>query len=302
MKSLKPSLPMDPMLFSRRQMIRNAAVIAGLATLSPWWEVFGATNQRKYRISACDWSIGKTSSVEAMELAGRIGLDGVQVSLGTVANNMHLRLPEVQQAYKQAAQKHGVKISSLAIGELNQVPYKSEPITEEWVSDSIDVARALDCKVVLLAFFNKGDLKGDAAGTREVIRRLKKVAPKAEKAGIILGIESWLSADEHLDILREVGSKNVRVYYDVANSSQMGYDIYEELRRLGKEYLCEIHAKENGLLLGQGKIDFARVKTILDEIRYPGWVIIEGARPPGADLLQSYLANNRFLRSVLNKA
>ncbi|RDC61610.1 sugar phosphate isomerase/epimerase family protein [Adhaeribacter pallidiroseus] len=289
-------------LFTRRQLIKRSALVAGLVTIAPWWTLLSAGKLKKYKISTCDWSIDKGSKVEAMALAKKIGLDGVQVSLGTVENNMHLRLPEIQKAYKEAAKKYGVQVSSLAIGELNNVPYKSEPITEEWVSDSIDVAQAMGCKVILLAFFHKGDLRGDKAGVQEVIRRLKKVAPKAEKAGIILGIESWLSAQEHLDIIQAVGSKNVRVYYDVANSTQMGYNIYEEMSQLGKEYICEVHAKENGYLLGQGKVDFVRVKKILDDMDYEGWVIIEGAVPEGADPFQSYVANNKYLRSVLNKA
>lgn len=289
-------------LYSRRYMMKSTAALAGLGMLNPCLSVFAADSRRPYRISACDWSIDKRNEVEALALAKKIGLDGVQVSLGSVENNMHLRQPEVQQAYKEAARKHGVQVSSLAIGELNNVPYKSEPETEEWVSDSIDVAQAMGCKVILLAFFSKGDLKGDEAGQQEVMRRLKKVAPKAEKAGVILGIESWLSADEHLKMIDAIGSENVRVYYDVANSHKMGYDIYEEMTRLGKEYICEVHAKENGYLLGQGKVDFERVKNILDDMSYDGWVIIEGAVPEGADLFTSYVANNKYLRSVLNEA
>lgn len=286
---------------SRRQILKSSVALAGLATLSPWHRILTSNNaKRKFSIGACDWSIGKQNEVEAMALAKKIGLDGVQVSLGNVENNLHLRRKEIQQAYKQAAKKHGVQVSSLAIGELNKVPYKSEPVTEEWVSDSIDVAKAMDCEVILVAFFGKGDLKGDEAGIKEVKRRLKKVAPKAEKAGVILGLESWLSADEHLDIIHAVGSENVRVYYDVANSHKMGYDIYEEMTRLGKEYICEVHAKENGYLLGQGKIDFERVKNILDDINYDGWVIIEGARQEGTELVEDYMANNRYIRSVLN--
>ena len=287
-------------LYSRRHMLKSTITLAGLISLNPALKTFAIDFKNAYRVSACDWSIGKHSDIGAVELAGSIGLDGVQVSLGNVENKMHLRQKKVQKAYQNAAKKHGVKISSLAIGELNNVPYKSAPETEVWVSDSIDVAKAMGCKVILLAFFGNGDLKGDKAGTKEVIRRLKKVAPKAEKAGVILGIESWLSADEHLEIIDAVGSENVRVYYDVANSHQMGYDIYEEMRQLGNEYICEIHAKENGYLLGEGKVDFVKIKNILDDIGYDGWVIIEGAVPQGSDLIESYKANNKYLRSVLN--
>lgn len=287
--------------YSRRHVLKRTVALAGITAVLPVWNTFAFDSKKRYKISACDWSIGMHSNVEAMTLAEKIGLDGVQVSLGNVKNDMHLRQKEVQKAYQQAAKKNRVKVSSLAIGELNNIPYKSAPETEMWVSDSIDVARAMGCKVVLLAFFGEGDLKGDKEGTTEVIRRLKKVAPKAEKEGVILGIESWLSADEHLEIIDAVGSENVRVYYDVANSHQMGYDIYEEIARLGKKYICEVHAKENGHLLGQGKVDFERVKSLLDEIDYDGWVIIEGAVPKGADLLESYITNNRYLRSVLNQ-
>jgi sugar phosphate isomerase/epimerase len=286
---------------SRRQALKSSAALLGLTTVSPGWVAALNHRQAPYPIGVCDWSIDQLGEVEALAFAEKIGLDGVQVSLGTLANDMHLRQPEVQQAYREAAQKHNVRIPSLAIGELNQVPYKSEPQTEAWVRDSIDVAQAMGCPIVLLAFFSKGDLKGDEAGQQEVIRRLRKVAPRAEEAGVTLGIESWLSADEHLAIIEAVGSSNVRVYYDVANSHKMGYDIYEEMARLGSEYICEVHMKENGRLLGQGGINFTRVGQILDDMNYQGWVIIEGAWPGGMDLLETYKANNQYLRKVINR-
>ena len=300
--------------YSRRQVLKASAALAGLAmgtpsigtpAATPLWNLFAAEptgrhSEPDYRVGACDWSIGKHSDVEALALAQKIGLDGVQVSLGKVDNGMHLRTPEVQEAYRTAARQYGVDIASIAIGELNQVPYKSAPETEQWVSDSIDAAQALGCRVVLLAFFSKGDLHDDPSGQQEVIRRLKKVVPRAEKAGVTLGIESWLSADEHLAMIDAIGSENVRVYYDLANSYKMGYNIYEEVARLGKEYICEIHAKENGYLLGQGRIDFVRVRDILRDIGYEGWIIIEGATPEGADITESYVANTRYVRSVFN--
>jgi sugar phosphate isomerase/epimerase len=230
-------------------------------------------------------------------VAKEIGLDGVQVSLGTAADDMHLRKAEVQQQYKQATRKTGLEIGSLAIGELNSIPYKSDPRTIQWVSDCIDVCQGLGVRVVLMAFFSKGDLRDDPAGVDEVVRRLKEVAPKAEKAGVILGIESWLSAQQHLDILERVGSKAVQVYYDVCNSNDRGYDIYQEIRQLGKR-ICELHAKENGSLLGQGKVDFHKVRAALDDIGYRGWIQIEGAVPPGKAMVESYQANCRFMREI----
>jgi len=40
-----------------------------------------------------------------------------------------------------------------------------------------------------------------------VVRRFKKLAPKAERLGVLLGIESWLSAEENMAIVDRVGSR-----------------------------------------------------------------------------------------------
>jgi len=285
---------------SRRQMIaRSASAIAAAWLASPLGPLLAASDKRRFKIGACDWSLGKMADPAAFEVAKAIGLDGVQVSLGTEANDMHLRRPEVQQKYLEAAKTMGLAISSLAIGELNRIPYKSEPRTTQWVSDCVDVMVAMKTKVVLLAFFGAGDLKCDKAGTDVVVRQLKAVAPKAEKAGVFLGIESWLSAEEHLDIIQRVGSPAVKIYYDVANSEKMGYDIYREIRQLGKQGLiCEFHMKENGSLLGQGRVDFKKVRAAIEDIGYSGWMQIEGAVPRGGTMQESYIANRKFLRSL----
>jgi L-ribulose-5-phosphate 3-epimerase len=282
---------------TRRQMIhRSACALGALAAVSG--PSMAAPGSSRVKIGACDWSIGKQGDVTGFELAKRIGLDGLQVSLGTLADDMKLRRREVQEAFLEASRKTGVAIASLAIGEMNNIPYKSDERAEQWVSDSIDVCRALSCRVVLLAFFYKGDVKGDKAGTDEVVRRLRKVAPKAEKAGVQLGFESWLSAEEHMDIINRVGSTAVQVYYDVANSQKMGYDIYREIRWLGKEHICELHMKENESLLGQGVVNFQKVKAALDDIGYEGWVQIEGAVPAGRAMFESYQQNCAFLKKL----
>jgi len=289
-------------LITRREMLVNSAqAVAGLLAASSLAPLFAAPEKQRFKIGACDWSIGKMCSADAMKVAKEIGLDGVQVSLGSLKNNMHLRQKEVQQQYKNAASQTGVEIASLAIGEMNNIPYKSDPRTIEWVSDSVDVMQALGVKVCLLAFFGKGDLLGDKAGVDEVVKRLKGVVPKAEKAGVILGVESYLSADQHMDIIQRVGSPAVQVYYDVCNSMNKGYDIYKEIRWLGKKNICELHMKENGCLLGKGPVDFKKVREALDDIGYTGWMQIEGAVPKGKPMLDSYVENCKFLRNLFPK-
>lgn len=223
---------------TRRDALRYSLGAALMAKAYPGRSAVQTPNAR-FKIGACDWSIGPAGDVNAFTKAKRIGLDGVQVSLNTATDHEHLRRPEVQRTHIEAAKQAGVRFGGLAIGLLNEIPYKSDPRTEQWVHDSVDVAKALGVKNVLLAFFSKNDLRNDKKGTQVVIDRLKAVAPRAEQAGVVLGIESWLSAPEHMAIINAVGSPAVKVYYDVCNSSVMGYDIISEIQTLGKEQICE---------------------------------------------------------------
>ena len=291
-------------MLSRRQLLSHAAVLTALSPLQSLQQTFAADAKRKFFIGACDWSIGKDSDPTAFDVAKQIGLDGLMVNMGSVKNNLHLRQKSVQQQFLDASKRTGVKISSLAIGELNNVPYKSDPQTEEWVWDSIDVAEALGVPVILLAFFSKNDLRNDEMGRKEVIQRLKKVAPKAEKAGVILGIESYLDAAGHLDIIESVGSKSVQAYYDFRNTADAGFDPLKEAKLLGKENICELHMKENGFLLGQGTLDWPKIRDTIYEMGYygDGWMQIEWAMAKDADVVKSYQHNLRFLRNLFQKA
>jgi sugar phosphate isomerase/epimerase len=287
-------------MLTRRKLLKHTAMLSGIA-LTGLPEIADAHSlKKKMKVGACDWSIGKSSDIGAFALAKQIGLDGIQVNLGIDANNMHMREKDRQRAYLDESNKTGMKIASLAIGELNRVPYKSESRTDEWVWDAVDVASNLGVTVILLAFFDKNDLRGDDAGKKEVIRKLKLVAPKAEKQGIILGIESYLSAEEHMEIIQQVGSKSVKVYYDFRNSADAGYDVVKEIRWLGRDTICELHMKENGFLLGKGTLDWKKISETLREMNYhgDGWMQIESARPKGADIVECYKQNASYLRGL----
>jgi len=290
-------------MLTRRTLIKQSALLAAFAGIGFGTYAENPARKNKFRIGACDWSIGKSSDPGAFEIAKQIGLDGLMVNMGSEKNNLHLRQKDVQQQYITASQKTGIKISSIAIGELNNVPYKSDPRTEQWVWDSVDVAKHLNVPVVLLAFFSKNDLRNDNAGKKEVISRLKKVAPHAEKNGIILGIESYLNAEEHIDIIEQVGSKNIKVYYDFRNTADAGFDTINEFKKLGKKMICELHMKENGFLLGKGTLNWQNIGDAVYDSGYygDGWMQIEGAKPGKSDLVESYKYNLQVLKKIFSK-
>jgi sugar phosphate isomerase/epimerase len=252
-----------------------------------------------FKLGVCDWTIGKTADPGSFEIAKRIGLDGVQVDFGRGDNHLPLFEEELQQNILDEARKQKMQIASLAMGVLNSVPYKSDPRAERWVRQGIDVADAMGVKVILLAFFGEGDLKNDEQGVNRVVQRLRHIAPNAEMAGVTLGIESWLSAEQHIDIIERVGSPAVKVYYDVANSHKAGYDIYKEIRQLGP-LICEVHAKDYDDLYGKGSIDFKEVRLAMDDAGYRGWLVMEGTKMP-LGVEESCRYDAEYLRGIFPK-
>ncbi|HSQ79057.1 MAG TPA: sugar phosphate isomerase/epimerase family protein [Candidatus Bathyarchaeia archaeon] len=230
-------------------------------------------------LGVCDWTIGKTGDPAAFELAARLGLDGVQVSLVPKGESLALADPELRRTFLEAARKARIPIASFAIGDLNDVPLKSDPRAEAWLDKGIDIAAAMRVKIILVPFFGKGELRNDPAGIEAVVAALKRLAPKAEAKGVVLALESYLSAADHAKILDRVGSPAVKVYYDVANSQDAGYPILEEIRGLG-DRIVEVHAKDTKDLYGKGSMDFPAVRRALEAIGYKGWFVLEGTKMP----------------------
>jgi L-ribulose-5-phosphate 3-epimerase len=252
------------------------------------------------RLGVCDWTIEKSGDPAALELAGRLGLAGVQVSLNIKDDSLLLADERLQKTYLDGAKKQGVEIASFALGDLNNIPLQSDPRAEKWVGESVVIGQAMQVKIVLVPFFGKADLRNDPKAVDSVVEILKRLAPRAEKAGVILGLESWLSAEDHLRIIERVGSPAVQVYYDVGNSQEAGYDIFKEIRLLGSR-ICQVHAKDYKDLYGQGSMDFKAVRKALEDIGYSGWLVMEGIKTPlGVEPSAAYDAN--YLKSIFPEA
>jgi sugar phosphate isomerase/epimerase len=262
---------------TRREMLSGTA--GSLAALVAAGRLMAEDKPAGWKYSMCDWMMGKMDP-SAVELGKKMGLDGVQISIGFPDDNLKLRKPEMQKKYLEAAKHYGLVINSVAMGVLNDVPLMNEPRTALWAADTIDAAKAVGAKNILLAFFGNGELKEqNADDMRRVTEVLQELAPRAEKAGVILGIESYLSAEAHLKILDLVKSKFVQVYYDVYNANDAGHDYLKEIKLLGGERICEVHFKEGGNFLGAGKIKWPEVAAMLKEVGYKNWLTLETGSP-----------------------
>jgi len=281
---------------TRRTLLSRGVQATALAWAASRMEpLFAAPSSRWFKIGACEWNLGKADP-SSFDVAKKIGLDGVQINMGSVGNDIHLRKPEVQKAYLAAAKRTGLGIGSIALGETNSVPLKSDPRAAQWLADSIDVCKAMGVPIVMPACFGNGDLDmGNSGEIDHLVKVLKDVCPKAEKAGITIGLESYLSAEDCTKIVDRVGSPAMKIYYDVGNSTDKGRDVLREIPLLGK-LICEFHFKDGDFMLGHGRIDFKKVRKAIDQIQYSGWIQIEAAAPHG--LFEDYAADYRYLRAI----
>ncbi len=258
----------------------------------------------KPRLGVCDWSIGCLGKPEALDFAKKTGLGGVQVSSGSGKDDCELSDPAIRQQFKDTTAKTGVVACSTAMGFLNTYPFASDPRGPKWLEETIDITKDLDAKCILLAFFGNGDLrKGDALKEKDidaVVQRLKDAAPRAEKAGVILGLENMLAAKDNLAILDRVKSDAVRIYYDIYNTSNAGYDSPAEIRMM-KDRMCQVHFKNGKEFLGKGDLDMLKIRDALNDIDYQGWVVLETSTPTGSKEAD-FRTNADFVKNLFGMA
>ena len=58
----------------------------------------------------------------------------------------------------------------------------------------------------------------------------------------------------------------------------------------------KFHAKDGEYMLGQGRIDFKKVRQAIDDAGYSGWIQIEAAQPHG--LIPDYTADRKYLKGI----
>jgi L-ribulose-5-phosphate 3-epimerase len=285
---------------NRRTFLHHASLVATTASLmGGFTAALPAKSSKILGVGMCDWNLGEACNPELIPKAREAQLNGLQVSVGTAPDKMVLRDARVRQRYLELGKRYGITVHSVAAGGiLNNIPLATEPQSAVYVIDAIEAAQALGAKNILIAFFGNGDLRlKDKEGqfiekkengfstfelnepaVQRVVDALRQIAPRAEKAGVVIGFENTLTAQQNLEIIRRVQSPMMQMYYDVGNSTGNGYDIFSELRMLGNDHICEIHLKDwkTPMMGGEGcSVDMPRVSAVLAEIGYDKWLVLE---------------------------
>jgi L-ribulose-5-phosphate 3-epimerase len=278
---------------SRRRMVQSV-VFAGLGLRLASGAGAGL------RIGVTDWNLKLGANPDALPLAARIGFEGVQISFGRriVNGKMPVDDPETISRYLSLSGEHKIPINGTCVDRLHDNGLKSDRLAAQWVLDAIRLTSALRTKVLLLPFFGKWAIQSPDEGNA-VGDALREIAPEAEKAGVMLGIEDTISAENNVRIMDRAKSKNVSIYYDVGNSTQAGFDVVKEIRWLGKDRICQFHLKDNPHYLGEGAISFPRVMEAIRETGFNGCANLETDTLAGSSVEADMRKNLSYIRQVM---
>lgn len=278
------------MSLSRRSFL---AETAGVLAASAFFPVNARANAApRIKVGAC---------VVGLDDAKQAGLDGVEVRAGDAADELDIFKAATRAKYKTQMQATGLSIRSIMMGLLNNFPLATDPRAPAWLAQTIDAAKDLGAKNILVAFFGKGDLLNGRqikeAEFGSAVKRIREAAVRAKDAGVTLALENMLSAEQNLRLLEEIGHDSVRLYYDVYNTGKtQKYDSPAEIRRL-KDRIAQFHYKNGAQYLDEDKPYFEAISAAVKDIRYSGWIVLETSSP-SKNAVADAKRNGDYVRSL----
>ena len=300
---------------SRRDFLKQATA-ASVAVPAFAQAQGGATVQTKetvnplpVRVGMTDWNLGQRGDIAKIALAREIGLDGIQVSVQypTDGKTPTVRDPKTQAAFKRAALDNGIQICSLAIGNpgKTRMPMHTSPAFAILLVEAVEIAHNLGTNNILLPIL--GDSHIDMTNPTQVdtfVATMKEVARYAERYGVVVALEDWISAEDNIKLVDAIGSDYVAVYYDAHNIVSRVKDIYAEPKMLGKR-INQIHVKNANasdnrqqlLETPGGKMDWQRMSKEYYDIGYRGWYVLETGSPTN-DLVADTRANVAYVKKT----
>ena len=294
---------------SRRTFLGTAAAAVGAGLLSARNVVLAAespASKFRYKIGVCDWMILKRQKLGAFQLTKDIGADGVEVDMGSLGQRdtfeNALADAAVRKQFLDTAHDLGLEICSLAMSGFYAQSFAERPTVPRMLQDCIDTMKLMGVKVAFLPLGVRGDLVQHPELRPAIVERLRAVAPIAQEAGVIIGVETALDAAGDVKLLEDIGSPAIQIYFNFANALQNGRDLHAELRTLGKDRICQIHCTDqDGVWLENNtRINMPEVKETLDGMNWSGWLVIERSRDArdGRNVRRNFGANTAYLKSV----
>jgi L-ribulose-5-phosphate 3-epimerase len=246
---------------------------------------------------------GNWSIEEKFALAKESGFTGFEIDLSEDGPVNLKSKPEELKAFRALAEKYGLELSGLmSFLYWGANAASGDPAIREKagkvLARQIECAEQLGIDTILVV---PGAVGVDFIPGAETVRYdlayeratgfIKAALPAAEKAGVTIGVENvWnkflLSPMEMKAFVDQFGSKNVGVYFDVANTLAFGYPEHwieilgSRIKRVHfKDYRRNVGSADGFCDLLSGDVDWPAVMSALRGIGYDGWIAAEMIPP-----------------------
>lgn len=246
---------------------------------------------------------GNWTIEEKFLLAKEAGFQGFEIDLSEDGPVSLKSTKGELEAFRALAEKHGLELSGLmsflywGANAASEDPAVREKVAEI-LARQIECARHLGIDTILAI---PGSVGVDFIPGSEIVRYdtayeratdfIKAALPLAESAGITIGVENvWnkflLSPLEMRAFVDQFDTRNVGVYFDVANTLAFGYPEHwieilgPRIKRVHfKDYRRNVATVDGFCDLLAGDVDWSAVMAALRKVGYDGWVTAEMIPP-----------------------
>ena len=265
--------------------------------------------QQNFRFAACDWMMLKRQKLGEFQLAKDIHADGIEMDMGPLGSRPQfdnkLRDPHFQELFPRTADSLGIEVPSVAMsGFFAQSLLKRENY-RELVQDCLNTMKHMKSQVAFLPLGGCGkEWVTDPVLRAELIHRLHTIGEMAKREGKVIGIRTGLDAKESKRMLKEIHSDGIKIYYNLQDAVDSHRDVCRELKVLGKDRICQIHASltDSVTLDKDPRINMRQVVKTLKQIGWRGWLVVERSRDASRvrDVRYNYGTNINYLREICN--
>ena len=264
----------------------------------------------RYRVAACDWMMLKRQKLGEFKLAREIGADGVEVDMGGLGNRVlfdnQLRNSRQAEKFDSAMTVNQVLVPSMAMSGFFAQSFLTRYNYQDLLRDCFQTMRLFGSKVAFLPLGGSGKAWQQPGVERDsLVARLRVAGKMAEREGVVIGIRTGMDAKHDVQLLKDVGSEHVKVYFNFQDATDNHRDVCKELKRLGAKRIIQIHASNTDSvnLREDVRINLPMVKKTLDKMKWSGWLVVERSRDVNRvrDVKYNFGRNVAYLKEVFQK-
>lgn len=264
--------------------------------------------QQRYQIGVCDWMVLKRQKLGEFKLAKELGCDGIEMDMGGLGNrnsfDNKMRDPKMICLFKHTADSFGIKVGAVAMSGFYGQSFAKKESWRWLIQDCLNTMNAMGAKVAFLPLGGCGNNWTDSLQLRrQIVWRLHEIGEMAKARGMVIGIDTPLDAEGNIKLLDEINSDGIKIFYKFQTAIENKRDIAKEIKTLGKDRICAIHASNtDGVWLRNDKaVKMKKIKKALDKAGWSGWLFVERSRDVNQvrNVKKNYGENVKYLKEIM---